>query len=150
MSIFIFLISSVDGPLACNLSLIGPTPQGVVLAVFSCDRRVIATCQVSGRPAVPCKHHTVEDMLVKILYLMDMLCAFICDDLLPVVLYLLDFNSLPLPLPGNVPSGIHEISVRELNSGPHIFILNVQDGYGKSLMKIHQFTIGTGIVVITS
>ena len=49
--------SSADpAPLSCNLSLVGPTPQGLVVAIFHCDRRVLATCQVSGRPAVDCKY----------------------------------------------------------------------------------------------
>jgi hypothetical protein len=46
---------------------------------------------------------------------------------------------------GNVPYGIHEIDVKLLSSGPHLFILKVQDGYGKSLMKLHHFTVGTGL-----
>lgn len=46
----------VSGPLKCNLTLIGPTPQGLLVALFNCDRRVFAMCQVSGRAPESCKN----------------------------------------------------------------------------------------------
>lgn len=88
---------SNPAPLSCNMTLTGPTPQGTVLAVYRCDRRVFSTCQVSGRPAVAC----------------------------------------------NFPYGLHEIDIRNLSSGPHLFILRVQDVDKKSLMKLQEFTVGT-------
>ncbi len=58
-------------------------------------------------------------------------------------------HDYPLPVvttadTGDAFSGIHEIDIRELVSGPHLFILNVRDAYDKTLMKLHHFTIGTG------
>ena len=38
----------------------------------------------------------------------------------------------------------YEVDVSELGPGPHLFILSVDDGYGKSLMKVYPFTLGTG------
>ena len=49
------------------------------------------------------------------------------------------------PSPGNNSSGVHEVDVKTLDSGLHLFILNIQDGYGKSVLKLHQFTVGTGM-----
>ena len=65
--------------------------------------------------------------------------------------YLIEFMFIDLPtlyLTGDVFVGSHEIDVSALSSGQHLFILNVEDGYGKSLMKVHQFTIGTGKLVM--
>lgn len=45
---------------------------------------------------------------------------------------------------GDAVSGIYEIDSAVLESGPHLFILNVRDAFGKTLMKVHQFSIGTG------
>ena len=46
---------------------------------------------------------------------------------------------------GNLPpSGQYEINITSLEPGPHLFIITLDDGYGKSVMKIHPFFIGTG------
>ena len=46
---------------------------------------------------------------------------------------------------GNLPpSGQYEVDVTALEPGPHLFIINFDDGYGKSVMKIYPFSIGTG------
>ena len=47
---------------------------------------------------------------------------------------------------GNLPpSGQYEVDVTALEPGPHLFIINFDDGYGKSVMKIYPFSIGTGM-----
>ena len=46
---------------------------------------------------------------------------------------------------GNLPpSGEYEVDITSLEPGPHLFIITVDDGYGKSVMKIYPFSIGTG------
>ena len=50
-------------------------------------------------------------------------------------------------LTGDSVGGIYEINSTELTSGPHLFILNVQDVHGKTLMKVQQFSVGTGKLV---
>ena len=51
---------------------------------------------------------------------------------------------------GNLPpSGQYEVDVSALEPGPHLFIINFDDGYGKSLTKIYPFSIGTGNNVIS-
>ncbi len=54
----IYFCHAVYGPIGCNMTLQNPTDSGIITALFSCDRRVYATCQVSGQPAEPCKSHT--------------------------------------------------------------------------------------------
>lgn len=50
---------------------------------------------------------------------------------------------------GNLPSsGQYEVDITSLEPGPHLFIITFDDGYGKSLMKICPFSIGTGIYVL--
>ena len=47
---------------------------------------------------------------------------------------------------GNLPSsGQYEVDITSLEPGPHLFIITFDDGYGKSLMKICPFSIGTGM-----
>ena len=47
---------------------------------------------------------------------------------------------------GNLPSsGQYEVDISSLEPGPHLFIITFDDGYGKSLMKICPFSIGTGM-----
>ena len=52
---------------------------------------------------------------------------------------------------GNLPpSGQYEVDVSALEPGPHLFIINFDDGYGKSVMKIYPFSIGTGNMSINN
>ena len=46
--------------------------------------------------------------------------------------------------PGNYPFGVYEIDVRQLSRGPHLFILSVDDGFGRTLMKVYPFSLGMG------
>ena len=45
---------------------------------------------------------------------------------------------------GNSLSSVYQRDISTLGGGPHIFILCVDDGFGKTLMKIRPFVIGTG------
>ena len=52
---------------------------------------------------------------------------------------------------GNLPpSGQYEVDVSALEPGPHLFIINFDDGYGKSVMKIYPFSIGTGNIILVT
>ena len=39
---------------------------------------------------------------------------------------------------------MYEFDLSGLGAGSHVFILNVDDGFGGSLMKIYPFSVGTG------
>ncbi|XP_064396477.1 uncharacterized protein LOC135343401 isoform X3 [Halichondria panicea] len=83
------------GPLSCDVHV--RIQEHRLVADYTCDRRVMATCQVSSLQQESC----------------------------------------------NSPSGIYVANVSTLGGGPHVFILCVDDGFGKTLMKILPFTIGT-------